>query len=121
MAALAVVACSRGWARAGTETRIDTGYREGDAITPYYDPLIAKLIVHAENRDAARELMAKSLAIAEIAGLKTNLSFLRRAVAHPKFASAEVHTRFVEGAQELVELILSFGPAARQPPMSSGR
>ena len=84
-----------------SSVRIDTGYREGDTITPYYDPMIAKLIVHAPSRGAALSLMARSLAFTQIEGVKTNLGFLRRAVAHPKFASAEVHTRFAEAAPEL--------------------
>jgi acetyl/propionyl-CoA carboxylase alpha subunit len=64
---------------------------------------VERLLNAARETDAAHDLMAKSLASTEIEGVKSNLSFLRRAVAHSKFASAEVHTRFAEGAPQLVE------------------
>jgi 3-methylcrotonyl-CoA carboxylase alpha subunit len=83
------------------EVRVDTGYRAGDRVTPYYDPLLAKLIVHGSSRDSARELMARALATASVRGVKTNLELLGRAVSHPDFAGGRMHTRLVENAPEL--------------------
>ena len=83
------------------DVRVDTGYRAGDAVTPYYDPLLAKLIVHGSSRDCARNLMILALQRAAIHGVKTNLEFLGRAMAHPQFAAGCMHTRLVENAPEL--------------------
>jgi 3-methylcrotonyl-CoA carboxylase alpha subunit len=85
----------------GAEVRVDTGYRAGDTVTPYYDPLLAKLIVHGSSRDCARDLMLGALQRSLIQGVKTNLGFLRRAIAHPEFAAGRMHTRLVENTPEL--------------------
>ena len=76
--------------------RIDSGYREGDRITHFYDPLIAKLVCHAEDRNRAIERMADALASMEIAGVATNVSFLRATLRHPKFLAGDVTTVFVD-------------------------
>jgi 3-methylcrotonyl-CoA carboxylase alpha subunit len=76
--------------------RIDSGYREGDRITHFYDPLIAKLVCHAEDRNRAIERMADALARMEIAGVATNVSFLRATLRHPKFLAGDVTTVFVD-------------------------
>jgi 3-methylcrotonyl-CoA carboxylase alpha subunit len=76
--------------------RIDAGVREGDTITPFYDPLIAKLIVHAPDRTAAIARMLDVLHAVEIAGVETNVAFLRRVVAHPAFGDGRVSTSFIE-------------------------
>jgi 3-methylcrotonyl-CoA carboxylase alpha subunit len=76
--------------------RIDTGVREGDAVSLHYDPMLAKIIAHAPTRDAARTLLVRALGAIEVAGLATNLGFLRRVVAHEAFARGEVHTAFLE-------------------------
>ena len=60
----------------GAEVRVDTGVRAGDEITPYYDPMIAKLIVHGEDRAAALRRLAEALAAYEIVGVATNVAFL---------------------------------------------
>ncbi|MEO6269653.1 MAG: biotin carboxylase N-terminal domain-containing protein [Lautropia sp.] len=75
--------------------RIDLGVRQGDRITHYYDPMIAKLIVHASTRSEAIQRMLKALASVEIEGVETNLAFLRRTVDHRSFRAGDVGTAFV--------------------------
>jgi 3-methylcrotonyl-CoA carboxylase alpha subunit len=75
--------------------RVDTGVRAGDEITPYYDPMIAKLIVHGEDRAAALRRLADALAAYEIVGVATNVAFLLRVVAHDAFASGRVDTGLI--------------------------
>ncbi len=80
-----------------TETvRIDTGLREGDSVTPYYDPLIAKLIVSGPNREVAISRMRKALEETHIEGIRTNLMFLREVLADAQFQDADMSTRYVE-------------------------
>ena len=75
--------------------RVDTGVRAGDTITPYYDPMIAKLIVHGEDRPAALRRLAEALAEYEIVGVATNVAFLKRVVTHQAFASGTVDTGLI--------------------------
>ncbi len=82
--------------------RVDTGVEEGDEITPYYDPMIAKLIVWDENRDAALARMRQALADYRVAGLTTNIDFLSRLVACPAFAGADLDTGLIERQQEFL-------------------
>jgi 3-methylcrotonyl-CoA carboxylase alpha subunit len=76
--------------------RIDTGVEQGAEITPWYDPMIAKLIVRASDRPRALARMRQALAEVEIAGVTTNVAFLRRVVAGKPFASAELDTGLIE-------------------------
>jgi 3-methylcrotonyl-CoA carboxylase alpha subunit len=76
--------------------RIDSGVREGDAITPYYDSMIAKLVVHGRDRAAALAQLHRALAEAQIAGPATNVDFLSRLAAHPEFAAGPVDTTFID-------------------------
>ncbi len=76
--------------------RVDTGVEEGDEITPFYDPMIAKLIVWDEHRDAALARMRKALADYQVAGVTTNIEFLSRLVACPAFAGADLDTGLIE-------------------------
>ncbi len=76
--------------------RIDTGVREGDTITPYYDPMIAKLIVWDRDRPSALRRLRGALAKCEIVGCVTNLPFLAAVAAHPAFAAGEIDTGFIE-------------------------
>ena len=80
----------------GPNVRIDTGVREGDKITPYYDPMIAKLICYGPTREKAREEMAAALAQIKIEGIANNAEFLRRSVEHQQFASGDVFTGFID-------------------------
>jgi 3-methylcrotonyl-CoA carboxylase alpha subunit len=75
--------------------RIDTGVEEGDRISPFYDPMIAKLIVHADGRGAALAGLARVLDRAEVWPVKTNAAFLAEAVSHPQFIAGQVDTGFI--------------------------
>ncbi len=76
--------------------RVDTGVEEGDEISPFYDPMIAKLIVWDEDRDGALARMRRALADYQVAGLTTNIDFLSRLVACPAFAGADLDTGLIE-------------------------
>ncbi|MEK9211306.1 acetyl/propionyl/methylcrotonyl-CoA carboxylase subunit alpha [Sphingomonas sp. 2378] len=75
--------------------RIDTGVEEGAEITPWYDPMIAKVIVHGQSRDDAREMLADTLDEAVIWPVRTNAGFLVQALDHPDFASGRVDTGLI--------------------------
>ena len=83
--------------------RVDTGVREGDLITPHYDPMIAKLIVWGEDRAAAVRRLAAALAEYEVVGVQTNLGLLRAIAEHPAFADAALDTGFI--ARHAAELL----------------
>ncbi len=76
--------------------RVDAGVREGDAITPFYDSMIAKLIVWGEDRAQALARLDAALAGTHILGLHTNVAFLRRVVASRAFATADLDTALIE-------------------------
>lgn len=75
--------------------RIDTGVGQGDNISPFYDPMIAKLIVHGENRDIALQRLSAALAAYQIVGVQTNIRFLQQLASHPAFCRGEVDTGFI--------------------------
>ena len=76
--------------------RIDSGYRKGDAVTPYFDPLLAKLIAWGENRSDAITLMADALEACDVAGVETNVPTLRAALGHSDFADGRYTTDMIE-------------------------
>ncbi len=75
--------------------RVDTGVRQGDAITPYYDAMVAKLIVWGADRAEAVRRLGGALAQYELAGVQSNLDLLRAIAAHPAFAEAALDTGFI--------------------------
>ena len=81
--------------------RVDDGVREGDAISPFYDSMIAKLIVWGETRQEALARLDAALAATHIAGLQTNVQFLRHVLTTESFAQARLDTALIqrEGAQ----------------------
>jgi 3-methylcrotonyl-CoA carboxylase alpha subunit len=79
-----------------TSVRVDSGVREGDAISPYYDSMIAKLIVHGDNREHALALMDAALAKTHIVGLNTNVQFLRYVVRSDSFTQANLDTALIQ-------------------------
>ena len=80
--------------------RVDTGVNEGDAITPYYDSMIAKLIVWGQDREQALARLDAALAGTHIAGVVNNVSFLRRVAKTPSFAEAHLDTALIERERE---------------------
>ena len=76
--------------------RIDRGFDAGDAITPYYDSMIAKLIVWGEDRAQALRRLAAALAATHLVGVQTNVAFLRRVVATRAFAQADLDTALID-------------------------
>jgi 3-methylcrotonyl-CoA carboxylase alpha subunit len=76
--------------------RADSGVRAGDVISPYYDPMIAKLVVHGATRDVALAKMEQALAQTEVAGSVTNLDFLGALTRHRDFAAGLVDTGLIE-------------------------
>ncbi|CAG9175874.1 acetyl/propionyl/methylcrotonyl-CoA carboxylase subunit alpha [Cupriavidus respiraculi] len=76
--------------------RIDSGVREGDTISPYYDPMIAKLIVWGRDRDEALSRMRQALAAYHVVGLSTNIAFLQRLVSSQAFRTADLDTGLIE-------------------------
>lgn len=80
----------------GDGVRVDTGILEGDEVTVHYDPMIAKLIVHAEDRPSALRKMMQALTEYEVVGVPTNLEFIRTCVDHEAFAKGGVDVSFIE-------------------------
>jgi 3-methylcrotonyl-CoA carboxylase alpha subunit len=76
--------------------RVDSGVEQGDEVTAHYDPMLAKLIVHAPDRAAAARALADACAQVEVWPVRTNAAFLARAAAHPAFVAGEVDTGFIE-------------------------
>ncbi|MDP3706979.1 MAG: acetyl/propionyl/methylcrotonyl-CoA carboxylase subunit alpha [Polaromonas sp.] len=75
--------------------RIDDGVREGDTISPFYDSMVAKLIVHGQTREEALARLDEALAQTRIVGLSTNVQFLRYVVRSPSFAQANLDTALI--------------------------
>ena len=85
---------------ASRHVRIDTGVEQGDEITPWYDPMIAKLIVWDHSRDEAVQRLSGALANFEVVGVKTNLQFLHRLVNTHSFLEPELDTDLLEREQK---------------------
>jgi len=86
-----------------TSARVDSGERPGDAITPYYDPMIAKIIVHGATRAAALGKLLAGLEATEVAGCVTNAGFLAALCRHEGFSRGDVDTGLID--RDLDELI----------------
>jgi 3-methylcrotonyl-CoA carboxylase alpha subunit len=79
----------------GCDVRLDSGVETGDAISIHYDPMIAKLITHADTREVALSKMETALEKLRIEGLVTNQEFLLNTVKHPEFQAANLDTGFI--------------------------
>ncbi len=87
----------RGWHEPqGEGVRVDTGFRAGDAVTPYYDALLAKLIAWGENRASALDRLSAALRRFRIAGVTTNVAFLKALIRHPQVRAGEMDTGLIE-------------------------
>jgi 3-methylcrotonyl-CoA carboxylase alpha subunit len=82
--------------RLPADVRVDSSIAEGDEVTAFYDPMIAKIIAHGANRDAAARRLAEACASIEVWPLKTNAGFLVSALASEAYLSAKVDTGFIE-------------------------
>ena len=80
----------------GAHVRVDTGVRQGDTVTPFYDPMIAKVIVHDRDRTSALRRMAALMDETEVVGVTTNSVLLKALCSHPAFVGGEVDTGFIE-------------------------
>ena len=76
--------------------RADSGVRAGDTISPWYDPMIAKLVVHGPTRAVALNRLERALRHTDVAGLTTNISFLSALAAHPEFVAGDMDTGLIE-------------------------
>ncbi|WP_163574421.1 acetyl/propionyl/methylcrotonyl-CoA carboxylase subunit alpha [Halomonas faecis] len=76
--------------------RLDSGVATGDAVSMHYDPMLAKLIVHGDDREQALATLNRALAALDVQGVVTNRAFLQRLATHPAFQGAELDTRFIE-------------------------
>ncbi len=79
-----------------THVRVDSGVMQGDAISHYYDPMIAKLIVWDEDRSQALLRLSEALAHFKVVGVQTNIALLSRIVQHPAFIRAQLSTHFID-------------------------
>ncbi|MCD9085536.1 acetyl/propionyl/methylcrotonyl-CoA carboxylase subunit alpha [Stenotrophomonas sp. SY1] len=84
--------------------RVDAGVEQGDAITPYYDPMIAKLIVWDVDRDRALQRMQRALAQCQVVGVTTNAAFLRRLVMTDSFHHANLDTALIERERDALDI-----------------
>jgi len=75
--------------------RIESAVEQGDAVSVFYDPMIAKIVVHGRDRAQALARMRRALIETRLSGMATNLSFLRRLISDPDFAAAEIDTGFI--------------------------
>jgi 3-methylcrotonyl-CoA carboxylase alpha subunit len=100
---LAHLAFPEGSAFERAPVRVDSGVSQGDAISPFYDPMIAKLIVHGPDRKTALNRLRQALAETEVSGLVTNLDFLSALTRHDGFAEGDVDTGLI--ARDLNALV----------------
>jgi 3-methylcrotonyl-CoA carboxylase alpha subunit len=81
----------------GPGLRVDSGVTEGDDVSVYYDPLLAKLIAWAETREGARRRLVAALRRFAVVGIRTNVPFLVRVLEHPRFSEGGMDTSFLDG------------------------
>ncbi|WP_395606728.1 acetyl/propionyl/methylcrotonyl-CoA carboxylase subunit alpha [Pseudomonas sp. B22129] len=84
----------------GPGRRVDSGVSQGDSVSPFYDPMLGKLIAWGEDREQARLRLLAMLDEFAVGGVKTNLGFLRRIIGHPAFAAAQLDTGFIPRYQD---------------------
>ena len=87
---------------AGPGVRVDTALEPGTAVTPYYDSLLAKVIVHGNDREEALTRMGQALDSFILEGVTTTIPFLARVIRHPDFVAGDVDTRFLERESQLL-------------------
>ncbi|MCW8329299.1 acetyl-CoA carboxylase biotin carboxylase subunit [Photobacterium sp. SDRW27] len=85
------------------KVRTDSGIQQGDIVTPFYDPMLSKLIVWGKSRNQAVAQLTQSLADYLLIGPETNIGYLQQIISHPDFKSAALDTHFIERNQEQLE------------------
>ncbi len=103
--------------RARRHVRVDSGVEEGGEVTPFYDPMIAKVIVHADTREQAAEALSSAMRETRAYPVRTNAGFLARTAAHPDFVAARIDTGFI--AARLDELLPPAEPPQRAVDLSA--
>ncbi|MDP6345780.1 MAG: biotin/lipoyl-containing protein, partial [Alphaproteobacteria bacterium] len=98
--------------RPSPELRVDTGIAEGQEISPFYDPMVAKVIAHGRDREEARRRLLRGLADTALLGLPNNRGFLLDVLAHPAFADGSATTAFIPS---------HFPPEELTPPLPGPR
>lgn len=86
----------------GNEVRTDHGIRAGLSVSPFYDSMIAKLIVHGEDRASALQQAVRALECTQVSGVTTNRAFLKQILQHPDFINGELDTHFIERQQSVL-------------------
>ena len=99
----------------GPGIRVDSGFTAGNEVTHFYDPLLAKLIVHAEDRPSAIQRMQAALKEFIVHGVVTNIDFLQAVLAHPDFENGQITTRWVDKLMESSGSPLSTPTGTRAP------
>jgi 3-methylcrotonyl-CoA carboxylase alpha subunit len=79
----------------GEDVRVDTGYAQGNRITPFYDPMVMKVIAYAADRDQAINRLDLALAQTHLEGIAHNIGYLRSVLKHPAFRAGQLHTGFL--------------------------
>jgi acetyl/propionyl-CoA carboxylase alpha subunit len=98
--------------RLPSDIRVDAGVEEGGEVTPFYDPMIAKLVAYADTREAAAARLADASRSVEVWPVKTNAAFLARCAAHPDFIAARIDTGFIDAR---LEALTTPAPSAIPP------
>ncbi|MEO7027236.1 MAG: biotin carboxylase N-terminal domain-containing protein [Caulobacteraceae bacterium] len=96
-----------------TEARVDSGFEAGDAVSAFYDPMLAKVIVHADTREAAAAALARACGEVEVWPVRTNAAFLGRCAGNADFVRGDIDTSFID--RHLPELI-----APPESPIAAG-
>ena len=102
-------------AASGPGVRLDAGYESGDTVSQYYDNLIAKMIVWAPDREAARRRMLRAIGETSITGVATTLPADVAILTHPDFAEVRYSTKWVEDVLDLSDLVVETAGAAAPP------
>jgi geranyl-CoA carboxylase alpha subunit len=98
--------------QASPHVRTDSGVRSGDVVSPYYDPMIAKVIAHADTRAEALRTLHYALGEMQLIGITNNIAYLRRLLLHPDHVAGKLSTRFVDDHPELLPEPTRVPPAA---------
>ena len=82
------------------DVRVDTGVEQGGEVSQFYDPMIAKLIVHRDTREEAAEALAEAAGEVEVWPVKTNAAFVMKCLEHPRFNSGDIDTGFIAAEEQ---------------------